>query len=763
MRMTRTWWPGVLLACPAMAQPWFAGVERLPGDTEITVRGLSADGRFAVGSSSNNTRREAFRWTRAGGTQGLGDFAGGDFQSSAAGVSAHGYHVVGSGVSGVAYDGFRWQGGVMTGIGDLPGGSTESFALDVSADGRVVVGYSFTDVLAPNHRQAFYAVAGGPLISIGDLPGGSFENYGFDVSDDGAVITGIGGSALGEEAFRWTLGSGLVGLGDLPGGVFGSRALGMSCDGSVVVGASETAAGTEAFRWTQAGGMISLGDLPGGIVYGTAEDVSGDGSVVVGFGAVAGGTNDAFIWDAQHGMRNLRDVFVAMGMQGLQGWHLISAYAITADGLTIAGDGTNPEGGEEGWVAYIGQPLQQSTERSSISYAEQQGNGGSTGGSVSNDGQVVAFWSNAANLVGGDTNGKADVFVRNRAAAWTTRVSVSTAGVQANGDSSSAQISGNGRFVVFASTASNLVGNDTNATRDIFLRDRIAETTTRLSTSTVGAQANGPSDLPRMSADGRFVVFQSDATNLVEGDTNGKTDIFLRDRQSGTTTRISIRSDNLQANGDSYEASVSDNGLSVVYSTKASNLVTGDTNNVPDVMLRNRQANQTVRVNVSTAGTQANAASAGARVSGNGRYIAFTSSASNLSPGDSNGADDAFIRDRFNATTTRISLYPAQGNADSAVAAISANGRFVLFSSFASNLVAGDSNAARDAFIYDNWSFSTQRISVGDAGQQAAAACAGTALSADGRFAVFNSLAGNLVPGDSGFSDVFLRDLRKPQ
>lgn len=404
------------------------------------------------------------------------------------------------------------------------------------------------------------------------------------------------------------------------------------------------------------------------------------------------------------------------------------------------------------------------TERASIGADEQQGNSGSTAGSVSTDGEIIAFWSNATNLVAGDTNGKADVFVRNRGAGWTSRVSVSTAGVQGNGASVNAEVSGSGRFVVFSSDATNLVPSDTNGVRDVFIRDRVAGTTARISVSLGGGLANGASDWARVSDDGRYVVFESDATNLVAGDTNGKTDVFLRDRQTAQTFRVSMDSAGVQGNGRSFDASVSSDGLSVAFSSVATNLVAGDTNGVQDVFFRNRSLNATVRASVSSAEVQANNASGTARISGNGRYIAFSSGATNLVAGDTNAVDDVFVRDRYNyGSTVRVSLGQAQAQANKAcqTADISADGRYVLFTSEASNLVADDTNLVRDAFRSDMVAHTTGRVSVGRYGQQAAKACIGTSLSADGRFAIFNSQADDLVYGDTGgISDVYIRDTK---
>jgi probable HAF family extracellular repeat protein len=163
---------------------------------------------------------------------------------------------------------------------------------------------------------------------------------------------GIGASAGGEEAFRWTQAGGMVGLGDLDGGDFNSRAFGIFGDGTVVVGRGNSASGPEAFRWTQAGGMVGLGDLPGGTFFSEAEGVSGDGAVIVGRGTSAVGT-EAFIWDAVNGMRNLRDELIndfSLGAE-LAGWTLTHALGVSADGLKLVGFGTNPSGDTEAWIA----------------------------------------------------------------------------------------------------------------------------------------------------------------------------------------------------------------------------------------------------------------------------------------------------------------------------------------------------------------------------------------------------------------------------
>src|SRR5262249_38870116 len=202
------------------------------------------------------------------------------------------------------------------------------------------------------------------------------------------------------------------------------------------------------------------------------------------------------------------------------------------------------------------------------------------------NGQIVAFYSAATNLVAGDTNGFSDVFVRDLANGLTELVSVATGGAHANGPSYFPSISADGRLVVFQSLASNLVDDDTNTVSDIFIRDRANGTTERA----CGVQGNDFSTSPSISPDGNFVAFASKATNLVPGDTNGRIDIFVCNRSSGMIERVSVASDGMQANGDSILPDISANGTVVVFKSTASNLVPNDTNGVVDVFARDRAA-----------------------------------------------------------------------------------------------------------------------------------------------------------------------------
>jgi Tol biopolymer transport system component len=347
----------------------------------------------------------------------------------------------------------------------------------------------------------------------------------------------------------------------------------------------------------------------------------------------------------------------------------------------------------------------------------------------------------------------------------TTRISVSSTGGQANGHSGSPAISADGRYVAFHSAATNLVLGDTNGSEDIFVHDRVTAETARVSVSTGGGQANGGSASPAISADGRYVAFHSWATNLVPGDTNGVDDIFVHDRVTGETARVSVSSDGAQANSDSWSPAISADGCYVAFHSRANNMVPGDTNNAWDIFVHDRATGATSRVSVSSAGAQSNGLSRSASISADGRYVAFSSTAANLVPGDTNGLDDIFVHDRATGETARVSVSSDGAQATgfsqgSFWPAISADGRHVAFSSTATNLVPGDTNDVTDIFVHDRVTGETARVSVSFDGAQATGGESWwSSISADGRYVAFQSGATNLVLGDTNFViDVFVRD-----
>jgi uncharacterized repeat protein (TIGR01451 family) len=403
--------------------------------------------------------------------------------------------------------------------------------------------------------------------------------------------------------------------------------------------------------------------------------------------------------------------------------------------------------------------------------------------------------------------------------------SVSSAGVQGDRDSELPAVSADGRFVAFVSLSDNLVPGDTNGAADIFVRDRLTGTTERVNVSSSGAQANGDSGLlngmggPSISADGRHVAFDSQATNLVKGDTNGAIDVFVRDRGAGTTERVSVASDGTQGNGDSTHPSISADGSRVAFGSFATNLVQPDTNLASDVFVHDRSAGTTVRVSDAPNGSQGNNWSFSPKLDGNGHLVAFDSFASNLG-GNPNSTVQVFLRDLDSGTLEAVSSLPgstdfleqgelgqispdgrfvvfdyrsstvspraivlldrttgtreiesvsdagAAGNDDSFDPVVSSDGRFVSFDSIASNLVSDDTNGRSDVFVRDRQAGTTRRVSVGSNGQQGDLDSASPAIDDDGQVIGFQSAASTFVTEGTQSppfaNDIFVRDARPP-
>jgi Tol biopolymer transport system component len=425
-----------------------------------------------------------------------------------------------------------------------------------------------------------------------------------------------------------------------------------------------------------------------------------------------------------------------------------------------------------------------STTRVSVSSAGVQGDRDSYAAGISADGRYVLFNSVARNLVAGDTNDRNDVFLADRQTGSVQRVSVRSGGGQAQagsdpwGGSFAGGMSSNARYIVFGSDSPNLVPHDTNRTSDVFVFDRARNVTTRVSVGIRGRQSNGPSSDPAISANGRYVAFSSLATNLVRGDTNRIGDVFVRDLRTGKTVRASVTSRGGQARCaqgcESTEPALSANGRFVAFQSSATNLVRGDTNRLGDVFVHDLRTGRTDRVSVSSSGRQAggdrtNNGSNAPVISANGRIVAFHSYASNLVRGDTNGVPDIFVHDRRTGKTTRVSLSTAgnQANQETLGAlSISADGHYVAFTSLASNLVAGDANDITDVFVRDLRAGTTSLVSLGASGNQGgdASSVSGTAFSADDRYLAFSSWAPDLVAGDTNIvPDAFVRDLHATQ
>lgn len=404
------------------------------------------------------------------------------------------------------------------------------------------------------------------------------------------------------------------------------------------------------------------------------------------------------------------------------------------------------------------------TERVSVSSSGEEANNHSIGGfvSVSADGRYVAFLSLASNLVAGDTNGFQDAFVRDRLTGQTERISIDSSGNQANQASTNfIAISADGRYVAFASPASNLVIDDTNTVWDIFVHDRQSGDTERVSVDSAESQGSSGEGLA-ISGDGRYVAFES-AHQFVPEDTNVGIDIYVRDRQQGTTTLVSRHlTPSVQDDGDSSRPDISADGRFVVFVSTASDLVPVDTNGATDIFIYDLTDTAPPEiVTLDGNGLPLDSGPGTPKVSADGRFVAFDSGASTLVAGDTNGSSDVFVRDTQLNQNERVSVDNAgsQGNNQSGISAISDDGRYVTFMSFASNLVPGDTNGGADVFVRDRQLSETLRVSVNADGEQASPGGTYPDLSANGRVVGFSTTS-PMVPNDSnGYSDIYIRDL----
>ncbi|WP_455207532.1 PKD domain-containing protein, partial [Kaarinaea lacus] len=407
------------------------------------------------------------------------------------------------------------------------------------------------------------------------------------------------------------------------------------------------------------------------------------------------------------------------------------------------------------------------TVRISIDSSGQQSNANSINGSISADGRYVVFDSIASNLVSNDNNATWDIFLRDRLNETTVRLSEPSQAVDSDGASIDPVISDDGTVVVFSSSATNLVDDDTNQVADIFRVDLINGSLIRVSANQDSDQANNDNDAPDTSADGRYIVYESNATNLSsDADTNNATDIFLYDSQTGQTQRVSVNSEEEQGNGVSRNPSVSDDGRYVTFESLSTNLVENDTNNASDIFVRDRVLGVTYRASVDDSGAQANDSSVTPMISSDGNIVVFQSTANNLVENDDNNQRDIFVRNLSSNTTSRVSVSSngAESNATTfSSPAIDATGRYIVFYSSANNLVENDTNNAWDVFLHDRELQQTSLVSVNSRAEQGNASSFIPVLSAGGHYVVFGSGAQNLVNNDSNESwDIFAHVLIQP-
>lgn len=387
--------------------------------------------------------------------------------------------------------------------------------------------------------------------------------------------------------------------------------------------------------------------------------------------------------------------------------------------------------------------------------------------SISADGRYVAFETSNALVPDDIPDVIQDIYVKDLQTEAIARVSVSTGGDPANGHCRRAAISPDGRFVAFDSFASNLVAGDMNGTADVFVHDRVTGITERVSVDGGGIEGNGFSYDAVLSEDGRFVAFTSESTNFVAGHVNSE-EVYLRDRQNGTTEIVSVSSDEIRGHDRSFRPAISYDGRYVAFTSGAGNFDPFDVNGLSDVFVRDRQAGTTIRASVDGAGHDGDFGYT-ETISADGRYVAFHGGA-HLVAGDTNGTSDVFVKDMQTGSIERLSVSSVGDESDgySVDATISGNGRFVAFSSGATNLAFGDTNGFQDVFVHDRETHTTEMVSVGLGGTPGDLDSGGgtgvraISLTFDGHLVAFDSSARNLVENDLNHStDVFARGINQ--
>jgi Tol biopolymer transport system component len=400
------------------------------------------------------------------------------------------------------------------------------------------------------------------------------------------------------------------------------------------------------------------------------------------------------------------------------------------------------------------------TERVSINSAGSEGNQVSRIPSLNTDGQLIVFASEATNLVDGDINGVQDIFLHDWLTGTTERVSLSGRGQEANGASDWPEISADGLSVVFTSTASNLVDGDSNGVEDVFVVDLRSGGIELVSHPALGGQADAVSTQPAISGDGRFIAFVSAATNLAPGATTGLEEIYLYDGADGSLHWVSAPRIGAMNDGVSGEPAISADGNWVAFSSASTQLVPDDTNSRRDIFLWNRASSTLERVNLTPTGKETDRSSYAPALNADGRFIVYRSHATNLVASETRNLGDIFLRDNLNGALQRVSISATGEQSPDGASdepAISADGRFIVFRSNATDIVSNDTNGSHDIFVRDMQG-PTTRVSVDSFADESNGNNFSPAISADGAAIVFYSEANNLdlvLVDNNGAGDVF--------
>lgn len=341
-------------------------------------------------------------------------------------------------------------------------------------------------------------------------------------------------------------------------------------------------------------------------------------------------------------------------------------------------------------------------------------------------------------------------------------VGLSPEGKPANDACTRPVITPDGRFIAFESEASNLVRGDRNQGSDVFVYDTRRRKLVRASLTSDGVELTGQSRHPAISADGRFVAFESNATNLGPADRDVDADIYVHDLQTGATSLVSAGIEGAPSNGQCLNAAISADGRYIAYEGFASNLVPDDTNSASDVFVFDQVTGATVRASLTYTGAQANYGGSFPAISGNGRFVSFSTIAYGMVPGYPYPGRNHYVRDLVNQTTEQVSLRAGTtettGGGDSSLAPLSYDGRFVVFST-QSQLVPEDLDQGIDVYVRDRELSTTERASLSYRGEPADLTVSQPSISDNGRYVAFRSSAPALVDAPENYDwHLYVRD-----
>ncbi len=418
-----------------------------------------------------------------------------------------------------------------------------------------------------------------------------------------------------------------------------------------------------------------------------------------------------------------------------------------------------------GQTLRLTKPPTPSVLRVNLGQGNQEALGSTDAAALSDDGAWLAFSSLASNMVGNDGSGLRDVFLRNLTTGEVLLASHDLQGNPADAPSGGAvDISADGRYVAFDSWASNLVSGDAPGTLDVFVYDRVTDVVSLVSRSTAGAAGNAASAEASLSADGRYVAFSSWADNLVVTDLNGQQDVFLHELATGITVRVSEDASGAGGIGLSHSPDLSADGQFVAYSSRANNLVSEPLSVYHYIFVHDTLSGETWHASKNSLGEHAwGNSDTRPSISADGRLVAFASEAYNLAESpDLNWVSDVFVHDHLTGITSRVSVATdgSEASGASVLPSLSADGSLIAFTSGAADLVLDDSNGAADIFVHDLLGGATRMYSLAADNSAGNANSDSATLSADGRWLLFGSSASDLVlADDNGARDVFLRAL----